>query len=374
MKARCKLGALGLLCTCAFALLIPQAAEALGTPSGTNIGNTATLDYQVGGIDQTQLSSTVNFLVDNKVDLTVVTQDLSEVLVTPGSQFAGGVYNVLTLRVTNTGNTAQDCSLSVETVTTGNLGKFGGTDAFNMEPEPVPTTRIFVNSVMDVAGSYDNGVDVDNFIDELPPDSFFDVFIVLDTPLSAADGEIASYHLIATVHDAGSAGSLGALTTADAGAWISGTVQVVFADAAGTATGDAQYDGKHSDQDDYEVASADLTVDKTSAVISDPFSAVNPKAIPGATIRYTIDISNSGSTDADNVVTVDQIPTNTTFVSGSVTTSNSNGGATITVEYSADGVGWFPAETVPVAYIRVTNSVVDAGTGTAQITFDVTVD
>ncbi|MFH1313718.1 MAG: DUF11 domain-containing protein [Candidatus Eisenbacteria bacterium] len=374
MKSISKLCALGLLCTCAFALLIPQAAMALGTASGTNIGNTALLDYQVGGIDQTQLSSSVNFLVDNKVDLTVVTQDVSEVIVTPGSQFASAQYNVLTVRVTNTGNTAQDCSLSVVTVATGNPGKFGGTDAFDMTPEPVPTTRIFVNSVVDAPGSYTNGVDVANYIDELPANSYYDVFVVLDAPLTAADGEIASYHLVATIHDAGAGGSLGALTTADVGAWNSATVQVVFADAAGTAAGDAQYDGKHSDQDDYEVESADLTVTKSQAVISDPFSAVNPKAIPGATIRYTVDISNSGSTDADNVITVDQIPANTTYVSGSVTTSNSNVGATITVEYSTDGLSWFPAETVPVAYIRVTNSVVDSGTGTAQITFDVTVD
>jgi len=94
-------------------------------------------------------------------------------------------------------------------------------------------------------------------------------------------------------------------------------------------------------------------------VISDPFNGgSNPKAIPGAIIRYTIDIANSGTTNADAVIVADQIPANTTFLSGSVTTSNSNGGATILVEYSADGVVWSNVETTPVAYIRATNSVV----------------
>jgi len=369
-----KLALVGLLCVVVLALAAPHMAFADGTDSGTDIDNTATLDYQVGGIDQTQLSSFVTFKVDNKVDLTVVTQDGSEVTVVPGSLFGDGVYNVLHFRVTNVGNTAQDCSLRVVTVATGNGAKFGGSAAFNMTPEPVPDARIFVNSAMDVAGTYDNGTDTDNYIDELPKDSFFDVFVVLDAVLTAADGEIASYHLVATVHDAGAGGSLGDLTTADTGAWASGTVQVVFADAAGTASGDAQYDGQHSDQDDYEVASADLSITKSSAVMSDPFSASNPKAIPGAVIRYPIDIANVGGTDAQTVITRDQIPANTTFVSGSAATSNSNGGATITVEYSADGVAWQGTETSPVAYIRVTNSVVDATTGTAQITFDVTVD
>jgi uncharacterized repeat protein (TIGR01451 family) len=356
------------------ALAAPHTAFAAGTASGTSIDNTATLDYQVGGIDQTQLSSSASFVVDNKVDLTVVTQDASEVAVFPGSLFGDGIYNVLHFRVTNDGNTAQDCSLSVVTVATGNAAKFGGTDAFNMTPEPVPEARIFVNSVMDIAGTYDNGTDTGNYIDELPADSFFDVFVVLDAPLTAADGEIASYHLVAAAHDAGLGGTLGDRTTADTGAWASGTVQVVFADAAGSAAGDAQYDGRHSDQDDYEVTSADLAITKSSAVVSDPFSSSNPKAIPGATIRYTIDMANTGGTDAQAVITVDQIPANTTFVSGSVATSNSNGAFPITVEYSTDGISWFGVETSPVAYIRVINLVVDAITGTAQITFDVTVD
>ena len=125
-----------------------------------------------------------------KVDLTVVTQDGSEVLVTPGSLFGDGVYNVLTFRVTNTGNTTQDYALSVVTVATGGAAKFGGTDAFDMEPEPVPVARIFVNSVMDVPGSYDNGVDVANFIDELPAESFFDVFVVLDCPVKERTGNV----------------------------------------------------------------------------------------------------------------------------------------------------------------------------------------
>ncbi|MGD8628326.1 MAG: DUF11 domain-containing protein [bacterium] len=372
--AGARLALVGLCCVAVIAVAVPFTVFADGTASGTDIDNTATLDYQVGGIDQTQLSSFATFKVDNKVDLTVVTQDGGEVTVLPGSLFGDGVYNVLHFRVSNDGNTAQDCSLSVVTVATGSAAKFGGTDAFDMTPEPVPEARIFVNSVMDVAGTYDNGTDTDNYIDELPADSFFDVFVVLDAPLTAADGQIASYHLVASVHDAGLGGTLGDLTTADTGAWDSGTVQVVFADAAGTAPGDGQHDGRHSDQDDYEVNSADLAVNKSSAVISDPFSSSNPKAIPGATIRYTIDIANTGGADAQTVTAVDQIPANTTFVGGSVATSNSNGGATITVEYSADGVVWQGAETSPVAYVRVTNSVVDATNGTAQMTFDVTVD
>ena len=154
-------------------------------------------------------------------------------------------------------------------------------------------------------------------------------------------------------------------------------LQIVFADQAGSV--DGARDGRFSSRDVYVVGSAVLSIVKNSAVVNDPFNgASNPKAIPGATIRYTVDIANSGTTSADAVAVADQIPANTTFVSASVTTTNSNGGATITVEYSADGVNWSNSETSTVAYIRVTNSVVDANNGvvdgTAQITFDATIN
>ena len=47
-------------------------AFAAGTPSGTDIDNQATVDYKVGGIDQTQVPSNVaTFKVDNRIDLIV---------------------------------------------------------------------------------------------------------------------------------------------------------------------------------------------------------------------------------------------------------------------------------------------------------------
>ena len=86
-------------------------------------------------------------------------------------------------------------------------------------------------------------------------------------------------------------------------------------------------------------------------------------------------MANSGTADAVSVAVVDQIPANTVFTSASIGTTNSNGAATATIEYSTDGVVWSPVETAPVAYIRVTSSVVDANNGvvdgTATVSFDV---
>jgi uncharacterized repeat protein (TIGR01451 family) len=93
----------------------------------------------------------------------------------------------------------------------------------------------------------------------------------------------------------------------------------VFADAAtagsaGTGPADAARDGRHSDDHQYTVQSAALTVEKDSLVVSDPFNnATNPKAIPGAIVEYTVRVANAGATPADAVEVLDPIPANTTF-------------------------------------------------------------
>jgi uncharacterized repeat protein (TIGR01451 family) len=57
-------------------------------------------------------------------------------------------------------------------------------------------------------------------------------------------------------------------------------------------------------------ASAQLAVTKSSTVLSDGVSSSNPKAIPGARIRYTITVSNTGNlpVDANSIIITDPFP------------------------------------------------------------------
>jgi uncharacterized repeat protein (TIGR01451 family) len=96
------------------------------------------------------------------------------------------------------------------------------------------------------------------------------------------------------------------------------TVEVVFADAAGT--DDASRGVKHSVQATYSFSSASLCLSESSAVISDPQSGTaDPKRIPGAVIAYAISISNSGAEDATNAVMADLVPANLTYSAGTLT-------------------------------------------------------
>ena len=70
-----------------------------------------------------------------------------------------------------------------------------------------------------------------------------------------------------------------------------------------------------------------LAVDKTVEVVSDGVSLANPKAIPGATMRYCILTTNIGQTTAQSIVATDPLPSDVTFVAGSMHSGTSCAGA-----------------------------------------------
>ena len=363
----------GLALVCGLALMVgvAQKASAVGTASGTNVQNIAVVNYDVGGVAQTLIESspignttagaglgtTTDFVVDNMVDLTVTRVDTAAVQVTPGA-----TDQVLTFDVTNTGNTTQDYALTALELV-GGTGAFGGTDTFD-----VTSFSVFVES-NPIPDGYD-AADTATFIDELAQDTAARVYVVSSIPLSPVNNDVASFHLRATTHDAGGAASLGTQTSQTSGPETAGTVDVVFADAQGSdTTNDIARDGEHSSQDDYIIASAVLTVQKTSAVISDPFNGTSdPKRIPGATIRYTILVSNAGTATAtaDSVVITDTIPADLTYTGGTIildTNTMSDAADTDAADYNVTNAG---AVTVTIPSIAIG--------GSSTVTFDVTVN
>ena len=304
--------AIGLILALAFFIGGTHTALAVGTASGTNITNTATVDYEVGTDPRTASGSDTGFVVDNKVDLTVVSQDGANVTVT-----SGGTEQVLEFLVTNTGNTAQGYQLNYEplapTVMTnvhiyvddpvgGVPGSYDGSD-----PEYiVGTTGNFAKlfgTQFDVGATPDAGLDHDNGVGGR---TSVTVFIVADTAAAATNGQTEAYNLLATTLDAATdTVTDGTVAQSDA------TVEAVFADAAGTYTGDDAEDGTHSDTGTYEVASAALGLAKSVLSTTDGFGG--SYFIPGAEVEYQIRVTNSGpgAVDNDTVVVNDPIPTNT---------------------------------------------------------------
>jgi len=260
-------------------------AMAAGTASGTTISNQATVDYKVATVDQPQATSNnYQFVVDNKVNLTVSTDDGAAISVTPGTN-----DNVMTFTVTNNGNTSQDFSLSAAALA-GGAAAFAGTD--NIDGD---TVEIYVETAG--GAGYQAVSDTDTHINALAADASIKVYIVTDFNTGYSDGDIASYWLIAEARTNDGAGTLGGALTETAGADTEGSVDIVFADVDGDGGGanDASRDAKHSSQDDYEIATASLSITKSSTIVSDPFNnTTNPKRIPGAVVQYQIAITNGG--------------------------------------------------------------------------------
>ncbi|MCP4573751.1 MAG: DUF11 domain-containing protein [bacterium] len=349
-----------LLALGALVLLTASTAFAVGTPSGTTVSNSATVDYAVGGVAQAPITTVpVTFLVDNRIDLTVATVDAGPVTVLPGS-----TLRVLTYQVQNDGNEVQDFRLQALDAAAAAFGLTETIDALNV--------NVFVDG--NGNGTYEPAADTATYIDELAADANVVVFVVADIPGTAVIDDVASYDLLAIAATGATPAALGVDAAEDSGvADDPNTVQIVFGDGAGII--DAVTDGQFSSRDSYRVANANVTLAKSSLVVEDPFNGVaNPKAIPGARVTYTIDLGNTGTGDADNVAIVDAIPANTVFRVGSVV---SNG----TVAYSDDGgLTW---AYVPVAdangndatvtHVRATFALLAGGGTTEQTTFDVVI-
>ena len=282
-----------------------------GTAAGTTIANTATASYTVNGTAGTATSNTATFVVDRKVNLTVITTQNASTQVNLGQTGA-----VTTFQVTNNTNGTQDFLLSANQLIPA--GILTGTDNFD-----IGNLKIYVDS--NANGTYDPGVDTATFIDELPADGRATVFIVGDIPTSPL-ASMAQVGLDATVATGGGSGTAGTaliptpLNTVNQ----DNEVDVVFADDDndGVLGYDTLRNGQGWAYAAYEVGvhNVNLSVTKTAAVISDGVNTINPKALPGAIVQYCLTVTNSTLlTPASGVNLTDVIPANTTYVPGSIT-------------------------------------------------------
>lgn len=293
------------------------AAQAQSTVAGTTISNQANASYTVNGTAATAQSNLSTFVVDRKVNLTVVAEPNVNTIVNLGQANA-----VLTFRVTNNTNGIQDMLLN----TNQNLG-IGGTGTDNYD---VTNVRTYLDT--NGNGTYDVGVDqAADYIDELGIDASALVFVVSDVP-NIATANYAAVSLNATVAAGGGAGTKGAaLIPTDLNILNQNNeIDIVFADndSDGALGADAARNGQARAYLEYEVGAraANVTIAKTSSVVSDGVNLANPKAIPGAIVQYCLTVQNSTLlVNATGITLTDVIPANTTYVPGTITAGGIGG-------------------------------------------------
>ena len=121
---------------------------------------------------------------------------------------------------------------------------------------------------------------------------------------------------------------------------------------------------------------ANLTIAKTSSIISDPTNGTtDPKAIPGATMRYCILVTNNGSGTATGIAIADPLPASTTYVVGSLRSGTNCVGATTVEDDNASGADEsdpFGASIAATTVAATTPTLLPANA--MAIAFDVTVN
>lgn len=361
-----------------------QSGWAAGTASGTTISNLATLSYSVGSVAQPNIGSSATgnltgpgtattFVVDNKVNLTVVEANATFTSVVPGQTAA-----VTQFTVTNNGNTVQDYALTGGNVS-GTPTVFTVTDNFD-----ATACGTFVESLA-VPDGYQPLLDTETFIDELLADASKTVYVVCNIPNTQVNGDQAVTQLTATTRAGGGATTLGAVISQTAGADTAG-VDIVFADPATAANGSGTIplqtarDAIGFARDAFRVASAVISVQKAVTLLCDPFNGItNPKNIPGAIERWTITISNAGTAAASATLAQvsDALNSATTFDTNLVVPNDAAtcGSGTGTAEGAA-GSGFkldVTGDTRPGTYPKFLTTAADAD-GATHATGTVTID
>ena len=268
------------------ALLLGQQSLAIGTDAGTSIDNTVNVDYDVGGIDQTDLTSTVSFVVDRRVDFTLTQLGGALVPVIPGQLDA-----FFDLLLTNTSNSTLDFNLVLDQA--GVVTVRGVPDTADM------TSPEYAVSALPVSGGDPDPLQGGaQYVDELLEDDAIRIRVWGDAALTLLNGLVAGIQIDATAAEPGAAGTEG---TALVDGLPNGdlTIENVFADLADGVGGvEIQTDG-------FIVVTAALVVTKSYLVIAGDLGSGLP--IPGATIEYTVTVVNSSVTAADAVIFTDTI-------------------------------------------------------------------
>ena len=305
---------------------------AAGTPVGTIIENTATVEFDLAGTPVTLQSNTTTITVVERIDVVVALQSPQQ-LVAPND-----TNRALLFTVTNTGNGTETFSLAIDSVLAGD----------DFDPTPSATPIYF-----DSDGSGDFNVGDQPYVPGtndpvLVADASVDVLILNDIPAAAANGNVGFSQLTAT-----------SLTgTGPAGTEFAGQGDGGVDAIAGTTTGEGQ------DTGEYLVSDVAISVVKAQAV-SDPFGG--SEALPGATITYTItvEVSNSGTATAS--VINDLIPGFTTFVPGSITLNAA------AISDATDGdAGEYDTSGAPMVVVRLGD--LTQADGIQTVVFQVAID
>lgn len=294
------------------ALLVGQQAMAVGTRAGTTITNVATVDYEVGGVNQADISSdplTAQFVVDRRVDFTLAPASTGDLV--PINPNETNVF--VDFLLTNTSNSDLDFALGLAQSGDGD-DVDGSTDDDDMQ---------LIDYAVVTAGDPTPTRGGEQYVNDLAADATVRIRVFGDAAVDMLNGAIAGAELTATAVDPTGTSASPGLPLPYGVANSDMTIENVAANVSGN--------GVEVTTDGWIVEAANLSVSKLYTVERDDLGSGLP--IPGAVIRYEIVISNgAGAESATDIVVTDVLDGNLTFL------TNGTGSAYTDIEVD-DGTG-----------------------------------
>ncbi len=303
-----------------------------GTPAGTIIENTASVDFDMGGTSFSLDTNTTSFAVAERIEVDV-TRATSQLVVS-----ADDMNQALLFTVTNTGNGTESFLLTVDSAISG--------DDF----DPVPAIpEIYFDT--DGSGDFNVGdVAYDPGVNDplLAADESIDVLIVNHIPTNVLDGQIGRSALAATSNTGTGAPGTDFANAGD------NNVDAVIGNGGGDDT----------DTGEYFVENIVINVQK-SQVVADPTGGNQP--VPGATLTYTITVEVASAGVATASAIRDAIPPYCTYVPGSLLLN----GATVSDATDSDA-GEYETSVTPSVVVRLGD--LTQADGAQTVVFQVTID
>lgn len=249
-------------------LLMIQNLFSVGVTAGTVIKNTAYLDYVVGSIPMKSKSNELIDIVDQKLDMNMVCQESSTVIVEPND-----IKRAMSFKLTNNGN---------------------GEDTYNFIHIENPSSDFFVSNIEIYQDNGDGIFSVeDTIVNELTllADESISLLLVSDIPKDAQ--KLSSNGL-----------KVNSLVQGDLLYGESKKFNGFYAVVASN-------EEAKSALCTYQVPNIVLELEKTATLSSD-------KLYKGTTIHYVIAVKAIGTGTLENVVVKDTIPEGTTYVEGTL--------------------------------------------------------
>jgi len=304
-----KFGPIFRLSISAATLLLAQQALGAGTAPGTDVDNTATVTWSVGGTQQTPFDAIApTFVVDRRVDFTLTPDGTSDI-VNPGDT---GLTFDFTLA--STGNSELDFAVTFTQLAPGDIVNTFDDSGADLTVGGTPLSTVYV--------------------DNLAEDGSTTITLTGDAAAALVNGDVANIRVTVTALDAGGTSAAPvALANTDASADDPNAIDNVFANPDGL--------GVESADDGIRIEAAILAIAKATAVFWDPINLLaNAKAVPGAVIEYTISIDNTGPVIAQAISILDVINLPVVFLNAA------NNPVTLATEpYGTGNVSFFDGTT-----------------------------